>query len=113
MKGKELNSKIYVTLADGNKYQIEFTMNAMCELEDKFGSFQAIGEAFKEPKLKHIRTLLWSGLLEHNDMTEKEAGSLIDLNDMESLVSQIMKAFEMSFPAPKKEENVGEAEVGK
>ena len=92
VKGKTVK----ITLNDGVERTIKFTLNALAELEDKFGSVQAAFDKLeKENSMKALRTILWAGFL-HEDatLTEQQVGNLIDLAYMQELVSSLNTAFE-------------------
>ena len=58
-------------------YEIEFTVNAVCDLEEL--TKKSIGDVLRLPELSGIRALLWCGLIEGNpSMTFKQAGKLLD-----------------------------------
>lgn len=98
-KGKELKGIEKVVLKDGNTYKIEFTMNALIELEEKFGSVEnAFKQMEKKVGLKEVRLLAYAGLVEHHDLTEKEVGRLIDLSKVEELFEAISKAMQYGLP---------------
>ena len=82
------NRVVKITLNDGKERTIRFTLNALAELEDKFGSVQAAFDKLeKEKSMKALRTILWAGLLhESPDITEHEVGDLIDLGYMAQLM---------------------------
>jgi hypothetical protein len=81
-----------------------FDLNALCELEEAFGT---IDEAFKKLEkisMKGIRKLLHAALIhEDESLTEKEVGRLIDLNNIKYVAEKIQEAFNASTPEVKKE----------
>lgn len=90
------NKTVKITLNDGVEREVKFTLNALAELEDKFGSVQAAFEKLeKENSMKALRTILWAGFL-HSDptITEQTVGNLIDLAYMQELVASLNTAFE-------------------
>ncbi len=102
------NRVVKITLNDGKERTIRFTLNALAELEDKFGSVQAAFDKLeKEKSMKALRTILWAGLLHENpDITEQEVGNLIDLGYMAQLMESIGTALDNDLP---KEPVVGAA----
>ena len=90
------NKTVKITLNDGIERTIKFTLNALAELEDKFGSVQAAFDKLeKENSMKALRTILWSGFLhESPDLTEQQVGNLIDIAYMQELVESLGTAFE-------------------
>lgn len=91
---------VKITLNDGVERTLKFTLNAMAELEDKYGSVQAAFDKLqKENSLKALRSVLWAGLL-HEDptITEQQVGDLIDLASMQSMVTTLGDAMDAAFP---------------
>jgi phenylpropionate dioxygenase-like ring-hydroxylating dioxygenase large terminal subunit len=87
---------VKITLNDGVERSIKFTLNALAELEDMFGSVQAAFDKLeKENSMKALRAILWAGFL-HEDasLTEQQVGNLIDLAYMQELVASLNTAFE-------------------
>lgn len=105
MKGKELKQQYEVlTLKDGNDYKIEFTLNALCEIEEIFGDIQEVYKIFNNFNLKALRGILYCGLIEHQpDITERLTGSLFDMASMNATVEVLTKAFTKAFPSEEKE----------
>ena len=99
---KDVKQKaVKITLTDGVEREIRFTLNAMAELEDRYGS---VDEAFKQldnNSIKALRCVLWAGLI-HEDpaLTEQRVGDLIDIQYMAGLMESLSAAFEADMPAP-------------
>ncbi len=94
---KEVKNKaIKITLSDGVERNVKFTLNALAELEDLYGSAQnAFDKLEKENSMKALRSILWAGLIHENpNLTEREVGNLIDIAYMQELVSSINSAFD-------------------
>jgi len=86
-------------------YTLAFTTNALCELEEAAGmpapQFLASLEDPKNPPgIKPIRLLLWAGLLDHHNLTLKEAGGLIDEVGLDVLAEKLGAAVSQSMPEP-------------
>jgi len=98
---KDVKSKaVKITLLDGVERSVKFTLNAMAELEDRYGS---VNEAFRkleeENSVKALRCVLWAGFLEDEpEITERQVGSLIDLAYMDELMQTLGQAFERDMP---------------
>ena len=61
---REVKPKVKtITLSDGVEREIRFTLNAMAELEDRYGSVQAAFEALDNNSIKAVRCILWAGLM--------------------------------------------------
>ena len=94
-----------VTIAAGGKdYLLQFTTNAMCELEDATGkSITAVvaelSDEANPPGMKLLRTLLWAGLTEHQAGIDiKDAGAICDDIGMDKLGGVIGDALQAAFP---------------
>ena len=101
---KDVKSKdIKITLNDGVERTIKFTLNALAELEDRYGS---VDEAFKQldnNSIKAVRCILWAGLIhEDPDLTEQQVGNLIDIQYMQELMASLGDAFDADMPEAEK-----------
>jgi hypothetical protein len=98
-----------VTLADGHEYELIFDMNAMIELEEKFGAIETAMQSLSEGKIKPMRTILWAGLC-HSDaaLTEVQVGRLITMDIFQEVTMKLAEAFEKFMPA---NEDVDEAQI--
>lgn len=88
-----------ITLNDGIERSIKFDLNAMAELEEKYGSVEAAFTALENNSIKAIRSVLWAGLL-HADptLTEQQVGSLIDLESIGDIMEQLGESISDSMP---------------
>lgn len=102
MTGKELKGTNGAKIELGGKeYEIALDFNAICDMEEKYGSFQkaaqvldGIGSNFDKPgAMKEIRFILCV-MLRHTDekMTEREAGRLMTLTDMQKIMNSLGEA---------------------
>lgn len=84
---------------NGEEHILRFTLNAMAELEDKFGSVETAFDEMEKGRFKAIRAVLWAGLLDENpNYTEQEVGSMMDITDMVSLTRALNAAGETDMP---------------
>lgn len=90
---------IKIALSDGVQRTVRFTLNALAELEDRYGSVQnAFDKLEKENSMKALRCILWAGFLhESPDLTEQEVGNLIDVAYMQELVGSLNVALEQDL----------------
>lgn len=97
---------IKIALSDGVQRTVRFTLNALAELEDRYGSVQiAFDKLEKENSMKALRCILWAGFLhESPDLTEQEVGNLIDIAYMQELVGSLNSALGQDL-APEEEES--------
>lgn len=95
-----------ITLNDGVEREIRFTLNAMAELEDRYGSVDAAFKALDAGSIKAARCVLWAGLLDGDEsLTEQQVGKLIDISLMNKIMEDLGNALSEDMPA---EENAGE-----
>lgn len=89
-----------ITLNDGVERELRFTLNAMAEMEDKYGSVDAAFEKLNEGSIKAARFILWAGLLHYEDenLTEKRVGNLIDLQSMQAIMKSMSEAMSEDMP---------------
>jgi len=94
-----------ITLNDGVERELRFTLNAMAEMEDKYGSVDAAFKKLDEGSIKAARFIMWAGLLHYNDesLTEKQVGDLIDLQSMQQIMQSMSEV--LSEDMPQKDEN--------
>lgn len=89
-----------ITLNDGVEREIRFTLNAMAELEDRYGSVDAAFKALDAGSIKAARCVLWAGLLDSDEsLTEQQVGKLIDLQLMSNIMESLGEALGEDMPA--------------
>jgi hypothetical protein len=89
-----------ITLNDGVEREIKFTLNAMAELEDRYGSIDAAFKKLEENSIKAVRCIIWAGLMHTEEgLTEQQVGNLIDVSTMEYLMESMGNAFDNDMPA--------------
>lgn len=94
-----------VTLeAGGETYRLQFTTNAMCELEDATGKtinevVAELSDADNPPGMKTMRVLLWAAMVEHREgVTIRDAGVICDEIGVGNVGELIGDAFQAAFP---------------
>lgn len=88
-----------IVLSDGNTYTLRYTLNALAELEDRYGSVDAAFEAMNKNSIKAIRCVLWAGLIaEQPDLTEMQVGALIDTDTITELMGSVEQAMAGDMP---------------
>lgn len=97
---KQIDDGIKINLG-GKTYGLALDFNAICDLEEKYGSFEAaakvldnIGSDFSKPEaMRNIRFILCV-MLRHSDdeMTEREAGKLITMQNVQDILNALGKA---------------------
>lgn len=99
MKASELKNK-GIKINIGNKdYELKFDMNTFCELEEVYGDINQAFEDLQNRKIKAIRALIYSAVkVENENVTIKEVGQMLTLQDMEKLGTAINEALQVSMP---------------
>ncbi len=88
-----------ITLCDGVEREMRFTLNAMAEMEDRYGSVEKAFEALEANSIKAVRFVIWAGLLDSGEgLTEQQVGSLIDVQCMEDIIAGIHGAMAADMP---------------
>lgn len=91
---------VKITLSDGKERYLKFTLNALAELEDRYGTVEDAFKALETNSIKAVRTILWAGLLhEDPNITEHEVGNLIDIAYMQELMESIGGSLGQDLPA--------------
>lgn len=87
---------IKIKLGDGVERELRFTLNALAELEDRYGTPQAAFDKLeKEQSMKALRFILWAGMIHDSpDLTEMQVGNLIDTANMQEMIDSISTAFD-------------------
>lgn len=88
-----------ITLCDGVERELKFTLNALAEMEDKYGSVDAAFAKLDEGSIKAVRFVLWAGLM-HTDenLTERQVGNLIDTACMADIMDRLNIALDSDMP---------------
>ena len=99
MEGKDIRQDGVIIKLDKERHLI-FDLNALCTLEDECGSVDKAFEAIsKNNKMKDIRHVLCLALQNEDDgMTEKQAGKLINIQNMKYVVGKLTEAMVVSTP---------------
>ena len=88
-----------VVLRDGKQRTIRYDLNAMAEMEDRYGSVDKAFEALDSNSIKAVRFMLWAGLIhEDPDLTEKQVGGLIDMQYLGDLMQRLGVALDSDLP---------------
>lgn len=94
-----------ITLGD-KQFEVKFDLNALCNLQDKFGDITKAFEGLEKQDFKKIRSLLHIGLAngEHSDITEKEVGALITMQNIHEITDALADGFGNAMPSAGEEE---------
>ena len=97
-----------ITLRDGVERELLYTLNALAEMEDRYGSVEETFKALEKNSIKAIRLVIWAGLL-HNEsehLTEQQVGNLIDVQCLNDIVSTVTGALNDSLPEEENEAGI-------
>lgn len=88
-----------IDLGDGVEREIEFSLNAMADLEEKYGTIESAFKKVQEDNISAIRFLLWCLLNNgEQEISEREIGRLINLRNLSDLMSSVMDYMEEAMP---------------
>ncbi len=96
----------YTVELKGKKYRLLFTLNALDEIQTKFGGYDKIAEAFSQSNPGWVKDTKWlltmlinEGLLEKDEnaqlFTEQQIGRLIHMGNL----AEVQRAIFASFAA--------------
>lgn len=96
----------YTVELKGKEYRLLFTLNAMDEIQTKFGGFDKLDEVFNKSNPDWVKDTKWlltmlinEGLLEEDEnaqlLTEQQIGRLIHLGNL----AEVQRAIYASFAA--------------
>lgn len=92
----------------GKEYRLLFTLNALDELQTKFGGYDKLGEIFNKDNPDWVKDTKWlftllinEGLLEEDEkaqlMTETQVGRLIHLGNLKDIQQAIFASFAVAM----------------
>src|SRR5690606_7594772 len=89
----------------GKQFEVKFDLNALCNLQDKFGDIESAFNGLEKTDFKKIRSLLHIGLAngEHENITESEVGALIDMKNIDVVISALTEGFGNAMPSTDEE----------
>lgn len=90
--------------ADGQRYTLAFSINALCKMEDMFG--EAVGDIAtlgnKGKRFNTMRNVFWCALADHHpDLTVDDAGRIITEIGIAKADELVGEAFALAFPEVK------------
>lgn len=84
----------------GKTYPLRFTLNAMAEMEDRYGTVEDAFKALEASNFKAIRFMLWVGIAHGGvTLTETEVGDMIDMENLPELVKALGSVADSDLPA--------------
>ncbi len=89
---------------NGKEYSLLFSLNALDEIQDKFGGYDKLAEVFNENNPEWIKQTKWlltllinEGLLSEDEdaklLTETQVGRLISVGNLQDIQNAIFSAF--------------------
>lgn len=85
--------------ADDTSYTLAFTINSVCELEDKLD--RPLTDIVADMgRISVVRAVLWAGLLHHHKMTVEEAGDVMHQAGAAATAQAINASLSQAFPQP-------------
>ena len=74
-------------------------LNAIAELEEKYGSYTEALKRISEGSVSAMRFFLWA-LLQHEDdtLTERQVGAMITMQNMDEVTDALQKAISAGAP---------------
>lgn len=104
MSLKEVKEKDFVLNLGNEEYKLRLDMNALCELEEIYGSINDALTSFKEKPLQAMRNFIYAMLKsEREELTIGEVGKLIKVSNLEETLVNLEKVLEEAFPVEDKE----------
>lgn len=92
---------VTIVLSDGKERHLKYTLNALVEIEDKYGTVDAGFALLDKGSIKAARFILWAGLIhEDPELTEVEVGALMDMAYMQELMQTMGSAMKSDVAAP-------------
>ena len=111
----------YPVELNGKTYYLLFDLNALDEVQDRFGGYDKLDEVFDTSNPNMIKDLRWLLTLLINEgreedepeLTEKQVGKLVNVGTLMNLKSDIFAAFAFGANGGENTESdeVGEAEA--
>ena len=95
---RDIRTKLIPIQLDKERH-LKFDLNAFAELEDIYGDINNAFEAMQKGSIKAIRAMLWAGLVhEDKTLTIEQVGSMIDMSNINDVISAISKAISEALP---------------
>ena len=110
----------YAVNLKGKDYRLLFTLNALDEIQEKFGGYDRLGEVFNQNNPDWIKDTRWlltmlinEGLLEEDEnaalLDEKQVGRMIHVGNLKEVQRAILASFAAGTTGDKEQ---GEEEQG-
>lgn len=107
MKAAELKNKGIKFMLGDKEYELKLNMNTFCELEEIYGDLNTAFDDLQKMKMKAVRALIYAAVkAEDENVTLKQVGEQLELDDLEKLGTAINQALSQAMPEAK--DNPGE-----
>ena len=98
--------KVEIKFRDGSVHEVQFTLNALALLEEKYGDvimlindLSSIIISLDKGSFVAIRYMLWAALQhEAEPLTETEVGNMIDINSLQDISGLLTEAVGNDMP---------------
>ena len=108
----------------GKEYRLLFTLNALDEIQTKFGGYDKINKAFNQNNPDWVKDTKWlltllinEGLLEEDEnaelLDEKKVGRLIHVGNLKEVQQETMRAPKKQEKTKRKAQRRGKREPGR
>lgn len=95
---RDIRAKLIPIQLDKERH-LKFDLNAFAELEELYGDINTAFEAMQKGSIKAIRAMLWAGLIhEDKTLTVEQVGSMIDMSNINEVMSAIAQAISEAMP---------------
>lgn len=100
----EIKNGGYAVTLKGKDYNLLFSLNALDELQDRFGGYDKLGEVFNENNPSWVKDTKWlltllinEGLLNEDEnaelLNEQQVGRMIHVGNMKEVQQAIFSSF--------------------
>lgn len=84
------------------KRNLVMDMNALCAIEQEYGSIDEAFMGMQRKSVGAIRTILWAGILhefpEGKEPTQKEMARYVGLHNLKDILEAVTEAFDEALP---------------
>jgi hypothetical protein len=81
--------------------KLKYTLNSFAEMEERYGTVDKALELVQSNNMRAIIFMLWAGLMwEDEELTEKQVGNLIEIDQLQDVAEKMSKAVGGDLPAP-------------
>jgi hypothetical protein len=90
---------VSVTLCDGTKHKLVYTLGALAKLEEEYGSVDKAFEALDKNSMNAVITVLWAGMLhEDRNLSKDDVAFNIDIAGLSDIMESVNTALTQDMP---------------